>query len=242
VGDPGYDVPAYSALRVDLSGVGPLGTLAATDRIDLRGTTAAGDFDADQIDVVVMGEAPPSPLVTSMLDASTDALTVRIENQAIVSQSGGDWTLATNVKVGRALLDPLPTYANGTIFDSITGMAESDSAPPIVHPRNVGDIDVAAPVLVDFDAIGDGCIDKDAADVPVGTVQLAGPAPVDTVVTVTVDDAGTASIAGGGTTVPTGSSSNTVAATGLAVGNTTMRASLSGTELTLPLEVADPCP
>lgn len=250
-GDPGYDGPEFSATELDLSGIDPAPSLSAGERIDLFAVVEPGGFVSyERHETLSLGEVLPTAesVTDSQLEPESEqarawhAVLVQMADQELVSELAGQWTLDSKVLVDDRLIGTLPDHSPGTKFTSLTGFADSDDfLAPAILPRTGADIVPVPPVVLAGFDFSSPCVSVGQANVSLGTVSLAAPAPSDTFITITTDVPSVATVVGGGTTVAEGETSAQVRVNGHSEGMTTLQATLGSQSDSRSLSVADPC-
>ena len=117
------------------------------DRIDTRGTVdfvAAEGFElvASAVDVIAADTATPY-FVTAADLASTPGLNgvlVSVDGLTLQAFDGDDWLMSDGITVGNHIIGTLPSFATGTQFARIRGIANLTGSTPVVRPRTAADI------------------------------------------------------------------------------------------------------
>ena len=241
-GDPGFNALSGSGIKIDLTGITPVPTLNAGDRIDVMGTVAAGRVLGAQTitpnstgNSVVVNEITAAQLTTTH-----DRVLVRITGPlTIQSFISGEWQTTQGPRVRPGVIAALPGYSAGKTFSSITGIG--DLIEPLADglmPRSAADF-VGVPMLAGFSPNED-CIEVGAIAQPVGIVSLDEPAGSDTAIAMASDNPTVATVPGT-VTIQTGQSSVAVPVDAGQAGTAELTASLGTVQLTQTFTVVDAC-
>ena len=153
-GDAGFETFDFSSLELDLTAISPPSTVETGDRVTVEGLTAATstgpELDATHLDLLSSGEAAtPTAFSAAELASPTnaarlDSALVAVPSLTLSSISGSDWLMSEGFTVSHTAIGTLPSEANGTHFSTITGIADTLAATPLLLPRSEIDI-VAGP-------------------------------------------------------------------------------------------------
>jgi cysteine-rich repeat protein len=262
--DAGYAGADFSGLFVFATG----NTVAAGDRVDIGNGTVQNFFGQIQlasvsgVTVESSGEAPPAPIVEAPADVATggahaaalEGVIVRVNSVTVTNVApapGPGDTAPTNefvvtggLRVNDYLFLVTPFPSLGDSFTSITGVLELRNSNSKIEPRSAGDLVSGAPGLAGFAPAADNFValgDTDELTIPTPlAVSLSSAAPSDTFVAVTATNPAIVGVTGGGATVLAGQTSASVRLSGLALGTTTLTASLGAVDLTATVTVYDP--
>ncbi len=159
-GDPGYSVPQYSGLEVDVStAASPPAGLASDigERLTLEGKvveenggirlqlSAATVTSAVPEAITPLAVTPSELAASSQSLASLDGVLVSISSVTLFSAGPTEWTLRESappehpVVVGYEIIGSLPSFTAGQQFSQIVGIAKSAGIHQLL-PRKSGDI------------------------------------------------------------------------------------------------------
>jgi hypothetical protein len=139
-GDPGYMGADFSAIEVDITGLP--GTYQVGDLVKVVGT--AGEI-VDASSVALLGSgASPAPIAKTAADLAgnppaLDGLLIRLDSVTLIDGTV-PWQITGPSAVTGRIYAGLPTKPDGTGITSITGIADTRGAEPILLPRAAADI------------------------------------------------------------------------------------------------------
>jgi hypothetical protein len=237
--DPVWEGVANSAIELDLSGLTPIPPISVGSVVDVSGIVTSADL-LTVTSLTVTGSITPTTHSVAISDlfppggptANLNDVLVSVGPASIQShQVDGDWNMAQGFVVDQQIAS-LPAYADGTVFSSITAIADTSGTTGAVSPRSAADLTVGAPVLVTFTV--PNCIDttQDAT----GVVGLSTPATVDTAISLSSSDEAKATVPAQ-VTVSTGASTASVPINTIATGNVEITATLDGNQIVRSFEI-----
>ncbi|AUX38687.1 uncharacterized protein SOCE26_000650 [Sorangium cellulosum] len=255
IGDPVYAGAANSGVYV----YSPENDVAAGDRVRITSAVVTNFYGQIQLGSAVvevvssLGEAAPAPVRVAPADVATggaraaelEGVLVEVEDVDVVGVETmyNEFLVTGDLRVDDLLYLASPFPAVGDEFTRVRGILTYRNEESKIEPRSAEDLLWGAPRLSAFGpATSFAYVGQAAAPSfpePL-EVTLSWPAPADTFVAVTSDDAALV-VVGGGVTVPAGAASAVVLLDGvMAAEAVTLTAALGDESLTAAVRVLDP--
>ncbi|WP_437734331.1 lamin tail domain-containing protein [Sorangium sp. So ce1335] len=254
-GDPGYTAAAYSGVYV----YSPMNTVKVGDRVRITSAVVSTFYGQIQLGsaavevIASLGEAAPPPERVAPADIATggpraaelEGVLVEVEDVDVVGLDTMyyEFIVTGDLRVDDLLYRAAPFPEVGHEFTRIRGILTFRNDNSKVEPRGAEDLVLAPPPLSAFGPAASFAYVGQAAAPSVPeplAVTLSWPAPADTFVAVTSEDAALV-VVGGGVTVPAGAVSAPVLLDGVAAAEAvTLTATLGEGSLTASVRVLDP--
>ena len=107
------------------------------DRVSVSGRTASGEFDVTSLDIKSSGGTPDVASLTdaNVGDSKYDGALGSIGGETLTTP-GSQWTLFSDVGVGKKIISALPARSAGAYFTTITGISTGTPANPTLLPAS----------------------------------------------------------------------------------------------------------